>query len=225
MHSRATSTPLTIRDDKTYNKMMDVIFSFSDEQTVAPNVFEMLSAKLQLQTNVFIYSGTNYDTQGIIYWLGTMYGRNAEWQNPHTLGLVTARCSSISNGVIEQLVDRKGRGVRLYTSPRVGEYFVVDFKHLHIKPTHYTLTHISSDNVPLDWSLYASIDGNHWTLLCKHQDDRSLMVQNYDNEAANTWPIETSSYFSQFKMVMDKPNSSRLEYFIVERFEVYGHVI
>jgi hypothetical protein len=218
---------MSIRDEETYRKMVDAVFSFPDEQdeNVAPNLFEMLSARLQLQINIFMYSGTDYDTQGIIYWLGTMFGRSTEWQNPHNLGVVEARGSSVSNGTIDQLVDRKGRGIRLYTSPRVGEYFLVDFKNIAIKPTHYTLTHMSQDNVPVCWSLHGSSDGEVWTLLRKHDDDQSLVVDQYNQEKSHTWVLDTYGYFSQFKMMMDKPNSSRLEYFIVERFEVYGHVM
>jgi E3 ubiquitin-protein ligase HECTD1 len=224
--SRAQREPLQIRDEETYKNIVDVIFitQHKEQYEEPPNLFELLSSKLFGCSHTFVYS-KDYDKQGILYYLGTNKGTE-EYKNPHDRGIVTASASSVSNGYINQFVDRVSRGVRLYTAPAHGEYFMVDFHNLLIRPTHYTLTHMSSDNVPIHWSVYGGNNGTDWTLLKSHHDDRSLLKNvNSLEDVSFTWPLDVNDYYSKFKFQHDGMNESNLWYFIVERLEMYGDTL
>ena len=55
----------------------------------------------------FIYH-SDFDTNGILYWIGTLYGKGNNWTNPHALGLVTVTSSGVENGSsVEEFVSRK----------------------------------------------------------------------------------------------------------------------
>jgi E3 ubiquitin-protein ligase HECTD1 len=211
--------PLTIRDEQTYQKIVDITIITRADVAVEKDLFSLLSSKLYGATKEFFYS-KDYDTQGILYYLGTNRGLE-EYHNPHLRGVVTASASSFQNSTIDQFVDRmENARSRLYTDDIPKQYFMVDFHNVMVQPTHYTLSHDGSDNVPINWSVLGSTDGVTWTLLKCHSKDMSLC-----SERSHTWPITADDYYSKFKFLHADKNESDLWYFIIDRLEMYGKTI
>jgi E3 ubiquitin-protein ligase HECTD1 len=212
----ANREPLTIRDEQTYQKIVDITIVTRTDIDVEKDLFSLLSSKLYVATKEFFYS-KDYDTQGILYYLGTNRGLE-EYRNPHLRGIVTASASSFQNSTIDQFVDRmeKARS-RLYTDDIPDQYFMVDFHSVIVQPTHYTLSHDGSDNVPINWSVLGSTDGVTWTLLKRHTNDISLC-----GGRSHTWPITADGYYSMLKFLHEGRNDSGLWYFIIDRLEIYG---
>ncbi len=90
-----------------------------------------------------------------------------------------------------------------------------------IRPTHYTLRHVSLDDdcCLTNWELKGSINGQDWTTIKTHTNDKSLNGKG----SSHTWKIDgCNEFYSQFQIVMTGKNSCGNWYLCCSGFEMYG---
>ena len=61
--------------------------------TIADAIYEMCA--LYFHQSIIFTHQKNYDTNGILYWLGTNFGTNENWNNPANLKLVALNSSGM----------------------------------------------------------------------------------------------------------------------------------
>jgi HECT-domain (ubiquitin-transferase)/Regulator of chromosome condensation (RCC1) repeat/SPRY domain/Kelch motif len=171
----------------------------------------------------FTYS-SDFDENGILYWLGTSRGTKSEWQNPGELGLVTVT-SAMLESTSEDANSAVGRtSVRCVCKPGMSNYFMFDFHGMQIRPTHYTLRHYSSWDVEAlrNWEFQGSNDGETWTTLMEHNQDAALNGRG----SSHTWALtKITSAYSVYRINMTGANSNSNWYLACSGFELYGTVL
>jgi hypothetical protein len=168
--------------------------------------------------------GSDFDTQGILYYLGSQ-GNTKDWINPVDLGLIQLTCTAIKQDSepLKCFIGRSpGRGVLV---DRLNSWFCVDFLGFSVVPTHYTLRHYSSkDSHSLrTWQLQGSNDFFNWNTLFDHIDDDSLQERN----STKTWKLPqnqiTQQSYRLFRVILLGLNSSNYYYNVCcAGFEIYG---
>ncbi|ETN98493.1 E3 ubiquitin-protein ligase HECTD1, partial [Reticulomyxa filosa] len=153
---------------------------------------------------IFKYT-QDMDFNGLFYFLGTNGGER-QWTNPVDLRLVNVDASSLmsDSAPLSALCGRAS--VRCVTKPHQKSWMSIDLKDIKMRLSHYTLRHYNSwDTEALRfWVLEGSDDGVAWIPLRQHADDKALRKSGM----THTWPIETSQYFSRFRLFMTGRNSN-----------------
>ena len=119
----------------------------------------------------------NFDEKGALYYLGSL-GRRRLWQNPHSLGLVTAFGSSMAQGsAIDSFVGRSAQNCR--TEDEAFSFMGVDIgQERRICPTYYTLRNRDQlTHILRNWKFEASANGLNWNVL----DVRIYQADSLDN--------------------------------------------
>mmetsp|Transcript_1771 Transcript_1771/g.5488 ORF Transcript_1771/g.5488 Transcript_1771/m.5488 type:complete len:711 (-) Transcript_1771:2253-4385(-) len=164
----------------------------------------------------FKYHG---DKNGVIYWIATRKGARA-WENPHRLGEIVVRASSIEKGDPVELVG--WLPTELWTKDVPASWFSIDLGHNRsVVPTHYSLRHGSKykSDCLRTWDFQGSKDGKKWTLLQKHQGDQGLNGA----FAVHTWPVDSEgSSFRYFRVLQTAHNSSNHNFLSLSGIELYG---
>jgi len=169
-------------------------------------------------TRNFIHA-FHFDTNGLLYFLGTQGGKQP-WMNPVQRGLVEVKSSSLMSDS-QPLSSICGRvAVRCVTKPHQKSWMLIHLKDVKIKLTKYSLRHYNSwDTEALRyWNLEGSNDGISWVPLRQHLDDRSLRKSGMPH----TWSIDTSIFYSYFRIYMTGRNSNNHWYLACSGLELYG---
>nr|CAB3252456.1 E3 ubiquitin-protein ligase HECTD1 [Phallusia mammillata] len=172
---------------------------------------------------------SDFDENGIVYWIGTNAKTSEDWVNPAHHGLLFLTSSdgrSLPYGKLEDVLSRDTNPHNCHTSDCVNAWISMDFG-LWVIPSMYTIRHSRgySKSALRSWLLQASKDGLNWTTLITHNDDQYL------NEPGSTasWQIpgqanETKGW-RHFRLQQNGKNSSKqMAYLSVSGFEIYGLV-
>lgn len=148
----------------------------------------------------FEWSGVDFDTDGVIYWLGTQ-SEDQTFKNPHDTNALKCLMSTCQSGTASNLVSRDNRIT--CTRNAMESFISIDISpsHFVLKPSHYSLKHgHSRDNVNLRrWKFQASNDGENWDTLSMHDPDESLG----GNFGTRTWKIENCDrWYKIFRVVV-----------------------
>ena len=187
----------------------------------------------------------DFDTNGIIYHLGTRKTKDNIFQNPYLLGEINVIMSSVYIGNETILTSRK-KSLSVCNGPCLNSFIIIDFgPYISIKPTRYTLCYGTYEflNAPRHWVLEGLIDkpeisldikntpfvpirleprqvSDEWIILLSHVHDVSL------SSSVNTysWPIESMGdmRFRKFRIRMTGPNASGSAYLCISGMEIYG---
>jgi len=162
---------------------------------------------------------SDFDTNGLLYYLGTGGGQTA-WANPARTSppIVTCTTSGLHDGSPENICDRSPATTR--TSSGVGAWHKIDLGAHSILPTHYTLRHgYDNKNYSLrNWQLQGSTDGTTWMPLRTHVDDMSLNAA----WATASWPIAAVTVaYRYFRILAIGPGSHPNRHALCG-FELYG---
>ncbi|KAK3576282.1 hypothetical protein CHS0354_036017 [Potamilus streckersoni] len=172
---------------------------------------------------------TDFDDNGIIYWIGTNGKTVSEWVNPAQYNLVVVTSNEGRNlpyGKLEDILSREGAALNCHTNDDKKAWFAIDIG-VWLIPTAYTLRHARGygRSALRNWMFQVSKDGQEWVTLCHHKDDTSL------NEPGSTatWPIEVSKEDKQgwrhIRIQQAGKNASgQTHYLSMSGFEVYGIV-
>ena len=169
----------------------------------------------------FIYQ-EDFDKNGIIYAIGTGFGRKTKWINPSESGLIEIKThpSTLADSLPKhQLIGREECRCILIEAP--GAYFIIDFKGRKIKPSAYTLRNYISWDIEClkNWDFQASKDGDIWVTLMQHRDNTDLKGKGL----AHTWMIEDcDEFYSFFKIIMTGENNNKHYMLCCAGFEIYG---
>ena len=125
----------------------------------------------------FTFSQT-FDQNGILYWLGTN-AKTMRWSNPCGRGEVRILSSVLDSSSADPSTLAGRVAVRCVTTAMDYPWFIIDFLHRKIKPTHYMLRHyVSFDTEALrNWKFEGSNDGKDWELIKQHTHDHSLKTK------------------------------------------------
>jgi len=197
-----------------------------------PNSFEYVIQAQSCSDLEFKYS-SDFDENGIIFWIGTNAHTVPEWTNPALLGMINITSSQGNNlafGKMHEVVRRNKIPVNCHTNDDSKSWLQIDFG-MWIDPTAYTLRHARgySKSALRNWCLQASKDGIKWFDLIVHNDDCSL------NEpgSTHTWSIpehkelekHTEKGWRMFRLQqLGKNSSNKMSYISVCGFEIYGKI-
>ncbi|KAK6029560.1 HECT-domain protein [Ostertagia ostertagi] len=171
---------------------------------------------------------SDFDEQGVIYWLGTNGRTAADWTNPASIGIVQVTCSDQRQpfGKPEDVLSRDVNPINCHSSDDKNANFTIDLG-IFLYPTAYTLRHARGygRSALRNWLLQGSKDKQVWEVLVAHSDDISLG----DPGSTATWPIEddrTKGPFRYLRIAQNGKNSSgQTCYLSVSGFEVYGEIV
>ena len=134
------------------------------------------------------YYTKDFDECGICYFLGTDW-RTAPWRNPAQMGVISVTSSRLAkDSVAAAAIVGRTLG-RCVCMAEKNNWFLVDFRNLYIRPTHYTLKHYDSWDTEClrNWYLEGSNDMKKFKILKEHKKDKSL----FGKGSTHTWPIDT----------------------------------
>jgi hypothetical protein len=176
---------------------------------------------------VFQYE-SNFDRNGIIYYLGTNGLTEEKWVNPATAGLIKVGSSDGRHMAYDQadaIFSRDSKPLNCHTSDTRGANFVFDLG-LSIYPSVYTLRHAEGYNRSAlrNWTFEGSQDNKRWYVISRHNNDESL------NEPGDTasWSVNANLglSFRFFRIVQQGYNVSGKTYYLsLSGFEIYGTVV
>jgi hypothetical protein len=182
----------------------------------------------------FVYSGTPFDTNGVLYWIGTGEGTRA-YANPHGKdGGVVAAMSSIQDGhgaaprFIQHAVDCQAGG---YSGYNISGSIDNSWMSVDLGPArrlavdHYCLRHDQNAGYPLqNWRLEGSNDTTTWIALKTHTDDRALATTAHSTAA---WPVTppTAEKFRHFRVLQFGKNAFGDNRMHCAGIELYGTLL
>ena len=189
---------------------------------------------------------SSFDTQGVLYNLGKMFGTNTMYKNP--VDLLVNKQKLITLESTKMMSDSQpnkfmiGRDVsRCVTVQSQNAFFCLTFKGLEVEPTHYSLRHYNSlqSECIRNWVFEAKHSDNtnndkdtEWTVLSEHINDDSIKTVS----GAFTWELKQQNvdsihsqsskprYFDMFRIRMTGPNDNGNRFLCCSGFEIYGNI-
>jgi hypothetical protein len=179
---------------------------------------------------VFESAGTDFDTNGVLHWLGTNGGTTA-YANPHTTGKVIVNSSSVfEGGAVEWFIGHApppssdtSRGVTNSCVDATGSFVTVQLP-ADIVLNRYTLRHGMNYkyHVLRNWNLSGSANGVDWVVLHQHVNDVSLAAA---PSSTASWDVNPDGLaFSHFRIIMTGPNFNGNQMLSMGGLELYGRV-
>ncbi|XP_065564117.1 E3 ubiquitin-protein ligase HECTD1-like isoform X3 [Artemia franciscana] len=172
---------------------------------------------------------SDFDQNGIIYWIGTNGKTISDWVNPANANLVIVSSSegrSLPYGKLEDILSRDSSPLNCHTNDDRRAWFAIDLG-LWLIPSAYTLRHARGygKSALRNWNLQVSKDGANWITLFNHTDDTSLN----DPGSTATWPLdapagETQGWRHIRIMQTGRNASGQTHYLSLSGFEIYGTV-
>ncbi|KAL9649447.1 hypothetical protein ABK040_000686 [Willaertia magna] len=172
------------------------------------------------RNRVFTYE-KDFDTNGILYWLGTSFGSET-YINPIERKLVTlTSTANCEVGKLQDLISYEPCKCNLVS--KVNTTITLCFETIMIMPTKYSLRHtLSRDGEALrNWILSGSNDNINYIDLLVHTNDNSITLKGQ----TASWDIDSNNiYFKYFRIIQNGNNSSNNNYFSLAGMEIYGLV-
>ena len=179
-------------------KCQSVLRCFANNTWFNTNICDIIIPK------IFRYQ-SDFDNNGIIYWLGTNKGRNSEWVNPVGLNLIKIDSSQMGGGKAQYFVEHSNISRSNWTNETSNDkdnYFMIDFGNYSILPIKYSLRHHNESGGYLrNWELKGSTKSDtYWHSIKKHIDDTSIN----NAHGTSSWDIDTNTYYSKFKIQLTR---------------------
>jgi len=180
------------------------------------------------ETPVSFNYQSDFDTEGLMYWIGTNGRTVPDWVNPAQYGLVVVTSSEGRNlpyGKLEDILSRDSNALNCHTNDDRRAWFAIDLG-VWIHPKAYTLRHARGygRSAVRSWQLQGSKDGVNWVTLSEHVNDERLG----EPGSTATWTLEGESSGQGFRHVriqqMGKNASGQTHYLSISGFEIYGQV-
>jgi len=184
--------------------------------------------KIQEGNPTFAYQ-SDFDDNGLMYWVGTNGKTASDWVNPAQYGLVVVTSSegrTLPYGKLEDIMSRDPAALNCHTNDDRRAWFAIDLG-VWIIPTAYSLRHARGygRSAVRWWQLQGSKDGVTWTTLVDHQGDERLS----EPGSTATWSVRASGEETQgWRHIrlqqMGKNASAQTHYLSISGFEIYGTV-
>jgi len=191
-------------------------------EAVRQKLLAVKSELAKVGTRKLEYSGSDFDTQGLFWYLGTC-AHTQVWSNPAEAGFVKIGCSGAmeDSAPMSALVGRDL--VRLVSKPVRNSWFSWELIELQLCLTHYTLKHYNSWDTEClrTWVLEGSNDGLRWENIVTHSNDAALDKKG----ATHTWKVDSHGRkYSQFRLTQTGRNSNNNFYLALSGSEFYGEL-
>lgn len=171
----------------------------------------------------FVYSGTDFDSNGLMYYLAT--GLNTTtWANPETRGYVATHRSSNFPGTS----DNDSRcALSLYpvlcetNSDPLGAWWTLDMSEYVVQLTGYSLRDgCNTTRTMLRYFVfYGSVDGRVYSVIGdSHQNDRGILTP----FGSYTWIVPRTQAFRYFKVLQTDRNAGGTYFLSLSGIELYG---
>lgn len=161
---------------------------------------------------------------GLLYHLGTR-GGTSTYENPHTIGAVTASWSSIGGGSVEQFVNNDAGADFCYTDDSVNSWMCVDLGSDRLfRPTAYSLRHDLQGprGVLRNWLFQAKMHENdEWVTISRHIDDKSIRCL-AGSVASFTIDNDGMNGYRYFRILQNGKNSSDKNRLLCSGLELFG---
>ncbi len=172
--------------------------------------------------------GWRFDTNGVLYYIGTDGGRRA-YRNPQLAGDVVVTCSGTSRGDYSAdrfVANRHARPVDNMTSDQPNSWMAVDLGACRIlSPDHYCLRH-GYGRLPYyalrHWELQGSVDGAAWETLQRHDNDTAIDLPMQEADWAIAAAVVGGRFFRHFRVLQTGPNSNGYHDLSCAGIELYG---
>eukprot|EP01084_Bolivina_argentea_P023965 44753_1 len=147
---------------------------------------------------------SDFDTNGILYGIGTNFDSKQEYKNPALSGLIDVVSSGMSLSNKYQFTGREKVPASTKAWTDREQFFHIDLKKYKIRPNAYTLRNSAwSADYLKEWNLEGSNDGKSWYCLKKHTNDTSLKGE----YKSHTWILnDINQFYSFFKIQMTGKN-------------------
>jgi len=170
---------------------------------------------------------SDFDTNGLLYWIGTNGGTATDWVNPAQYGLVVVTSSEGRNlpyGKLEDILSREPAALNCHTNDDRRAWFAIDLG-VWLEPSSYTLRHARGygRSAVRTWQLQGSRDGLNWEVLSDHSGDERLG----EPGSTATWSLraEPGAAYRHIRLQQLGRNASgQTHYLSLSGFEIYGRV-
>jgi E3 ubiquitin-protein ligase HECTD1 len=172
---------------------------------------------------------TDFDQNGLLYWIGSNGLNSSEWVNPAHANVMLVTCSegkTLPYGRLQDILSRDVNPLNCHTNDDRNGWFCIDLG-VWILPTSYTLRHARGykKSALRNWQLLLSKDGVTWKCARKHVDDRSL--QEWGSTA--TWKLDAVPNAGdgwRYVCIQQSGRNASGQYYnlSLSGFEIYGQV-
>ncbi len=143
---------------------------------------------------------SDFDKNGLLWWLGTNEGNSDTWANPHVSGIIEITTSHAMYSPAMKIEDIIGReaGASCYWGSSSPQYFIVDLKDKKLRINYFTLRHgyQAANSYIQNWTFSCSNDKVHWVVL--HESMETPFNKAFDTKS---WPVkDVKEYFRYFKV-------------------------
>ena len=180
---------------------------------------------INTRSELFFKYENDFDTNGIIWYLGTNKGKHKTWLNPAINKMVSIESSPMydfSYSNIKFISHFHNMQECCTKGESAGDYFIIDFNKRSIKPTHYTLRHDTNEGYYIRyWEFLGYMKHKKkWKLIKKHDNDPSINSP----KGTHTWNVNSKHYYNKFKIIITGNDSEGDYYLICNGFEIYGYL-
>eukprot|EP01084_Bolivina_argentea_P187538 323013_1 len=161
---------------------------------------------------------SDFDENGIIYWIGTQRGKTTKWENPTDKSVVVTT-STLTSGQLSGVIGRVYSAT--YSDSQPNSWAIIDFGQMEIIPDMYTLRHGYSvgDAYMMNWRFEGmKKNGNKWEVIRRHRNEITLKC----NERTASWKVDCDNFYSKFRVIQYGANNRPDHYLCLSGFEIYG---
>lgn len=171
-----------------------------------------------LSGKVFVRE-SNFDKNGLLYFLGTQGLTQETYINPHLAGHVqVTQNPPYNNCPPEGFIEHTEKNVQMLTSSQEGSTLEIKLP-APIRVTEYTLRHYGGNYALRNWVFEGSMNGTIWTELKQHVNDTSLS----GNNSTKSWTVQRSSVaYTYFRLRTTGVNEHNNHYLYCAGLELYG---
>eukprot|EP01006_Ploeotia_vitrea_P004108 TRINITY_DN113858_c0_g1_i1.p1 TRINITY_DN113858_c0_g1~~TRINITY_DN113858_c0_g1_i1.p1 ORF type:complete len:569 (-),score=29.35 TRINITY_DN113858_c0_g1_i1:74-1618(-) len=184
-------------------------------------------------TGVLFPYKTDFDSNGIMYWIGRNYGTAPHYKNPASQGLITVVASGCeygaeANAIMHQCIADKH--MTYMSNDSCGAWLEVQLGVQYcLCPTHYTVRNcpINPGHALCNWAFEGSNNGFEWDVLRDHRDDHELPAI---RASTHTWEVvDCQKSYTRFRIRVTGPNQhhqqhAKFHYLLLAGMELYGYV-
>lgn len=168
------------------------------------------------------YYTKDFDECGILHFLGTDW-RTAPWRNPAEMGVATVTSSRLGKDSEPATAICGRKVVRCVCMAEKNNWFMIDFRNLYVRVTHYSLRHYDSWDTEClrNWYLEGSNDLKKFKIIKEHKKDKSL----FGKGSTHTWQVDTKGKrYRAFRIRQFGHNSNKHWYLACAGLEFYGEI-
>jgi hypothetical protein len=173
---------------------------------------------------------SDFDKNGVLYFLGTDKGKFSGYQHPETLGYVNLERKKIFQGTIQQAFMWNETAPNIVQNwcyqgwnGNYGPLFMsLQFLKHSLIPTKYTIRHgYPGGHALRNWNFEASHDGKDWIVLVEYKKCKDISDHSLGCTASFDVPVGNVSY-QHFRIHVTGLTDGNSFYCMMAGFEIYG---